>query len=80
MNLREEIARKWCPEPWERADIAMKGDSLHAADDILAKVVEAVEKVENPYHRENAVESWNEPEFSPFEVARQAILKAIKED
>ena len=87
MSLKEEIARivcclsdnptecayckrhTGCPEQWP--------DVTEQTDSILSKVAEAVGKVENPCE---PTTRYMEGRRDGFEMARQAILKAIKEE
>ena len=80
MNLREKIARRansakypsGAQVAWSLVTAEEKRNAYDAADEILAKVAKAVEKVENPYLQTQ----WRG--HDAFEEARQAILKAIE--
>ncbi len=68
---------------WEQETDYVKEASYIVANQVIAKIREVVEEVENPYPMATPFEYFTGPKGhgrDGFEKARQAILKAIKED
>ncbi len=76
--LREEILRILNENYVLRPTGCTEQDCM--AHDILSKVAEAVEKVENPYKVDSLRDRYIQSEIrKAWEEARQAFIKVIKE-
>ena len=78
---REEMIGCSCvgKHPFSDVEDVIKEACIHQAEHTTKRIIEEIEKVENPYHEHNMPGYSNKyPEFAVFEDARQKILDRIR--